>query len=61
MPNFNDFSFKAQPWYNEAEFRPLFAKAVSLNTIVIHCFDPRASEIPAVVAKHFGEDRKSVV
>jgi carbonic anhydrase len=55
MPNFNDFSFKAQPWYNEAEFRPLFAKAVSLNTIVIHCFDPRASEIPAVVAKHFGE------
>ncbi|MFJ3522677.1 carbonic anhydrase [Pseudomonas sp. NPDC090203] len=55
MPNFNDFSFKAQPWFNEAEFRPQFAKAVNLRTIVIHCFDPRASEVPTVIAKHFGE------
>ncbi|WP_055135046.1 carbonic anhydrase [Pseudomonas corrugata] len=56
MPNLNDFSFKAQPGFNEPAFREVFAKAVNLRTIVIHCFDPRASEIPQVVAAHFGDD-----
>ncbi|WP_019579827.1 carbonic anhydrase [Pseudomonas mandelii] len=55
MPNLNDFSFRAQPRFNESEFRPIFAKAVNLRTVLIHCFDPRASEVPAVVAQHFGE------
>jgi carbonic anhydrase len=27
-----------------------------MKTIVIHCFDPRAADIPQAVAKHFGDE-----
>lgn len=50
---FNDFVFSAQPGFDEPGFRKIFAQAVNLKTIVIHCFDPRASEVPAVIARHF--------
>jgi carbonic anhydrase len=46
MPNFQEFSFKAQPGFNEAEFLKIFPSAIPLRTLVIHCFDPRAAEIP---------------
>jgi len=50
---FNEFVFSAMPGFDEPSFRKLFAQAINLKTIVIHCFDPRAIEIPEVVAKHF--------
>jgi len=50
---FNEFVFSAMPGFDEPSFRKLFAQAINLKTIVIHCFDPRAIEIPEVVARHF--------
>lgn len=50
---FSEFLFCAQPGFEESTFRKAFSGAVNLRTIVIHCFDPRASEIPSVVARHF--------
>src|ERR1700754_2347085 len=50
---FNEFVFSAQPGFDEPAFRQVFSRAVNLKTIVIHCFDPRASEVPLVIARHF--------
>jgi carbonic anhydrase len=50
---FNEFVFSAQPGFDEPGFRKVFSRAVNLKTIVIHCFDPRASEVPGVIARHF--------
>lgn len=50
---FSEFVFSATPGFDESSFRKLFAQAIHLKTIVIHCFDPRAVEIPEVVARHF--------
>jgi len=50
---FNEFVFSAMPGFDEPAFRKVFAQAIELRTIVIHCFDPRAAEIPEVVARHF--------
>ena len=53
--NFDAYAFSKQPGYHEPEVRKAFAKAVPLRTVVIYCYDPRAVEIPAAVAKEFGE------
>ncbi len=53
--NFDAYTFSKQPDYDEPTFRTEFAKAMPLRTVVIYCFDPRAVDIPAVVAKEFGE------
>lgn len=50
---FSEFVFSAMPGFDEPSFRKLFSQAINLKTIVIHCFDPRAAEIPEVVARHF--------
>jgi len=50
---FSEFVFSATPGFDEPTFRKTFAQAIELRTIVIHCFDPRAAEIPEVVARHF--------
>ena len=51
MGRFDPFGFSTTPGINEAETRKAFSKAVPLRTLVIHCYDPRASEIPNAVAK----------
>jgi carbonic anhydrase len=56
MSRFNKFSFSASPSFDEAATRRAFAKAVALKTVVIHCYDPRASEIPDAVATLFGDE-----
>src|SRR5262245_29341988 len=53
--NFDSYAFSRQPGYNEAAVRKEFAKAVPLRTIVVYCYDPRATGIPAAVARRFGE------
>jgi carbonic anhydrase len=52
---FDEFSFKAQPGFDEAGMRIALPRAIPLKTLVVYCFDTRAAEIPKVVAEHFGE------
>jgi carbonic anhydrase len=54
MGKFDRYAFSAAPSFDEAATREAFAKAVPLRTLVIHCYDPRASEIPNVIAKVLG-------
>src|ERR1700743_1619732 len=50
---FSAFFFRGIPGFVEPSSRKLFSQAINLKTIVIHCFDPRAVEIPEVIARHF--------
>ena len=56
MGKFDRFAFSAQPSFNEAATREAFSHAVPLKMLVIYCYDPRAAEIPQVVAKLFGDE-----
>jgi len=53
--DFYAYAFSRKPGYDETETRKAFAQAVPLRTVVIYCYDPRATRIPAIVAKEFGE------
>ncbi|HXJ37287.1 MAG TPA: carbonic anhydrase [Candidatus Eisenbacteria bacterium] len=52
---FDRYAFSRQPDYDERAFRRAFAKAVPLRTVVVYCYDPRATGIPAAVAREFGD------
>jgi carbonic anhydrase len=54
MGKFDGFAFSAAPSFDEAATRAAFSHAVPLKTLVIYCYDPRAVEIPAAVAKRLG-------
>lgn len=60
MAKFNEFEFRTQPWFDPAWFDRAnfqgFSHFIPMKTIVIHCFDPRASEIPKAVADYFGDE-----
>lgn len=56
MGKFDRFAFNASPDYDEAETRRAFSRAVPLQTLVIHCYDPRAAEIPAKVAAALADE-----
>jgi len=56
MGKFDRYAFSKSPAYDEAATRKAFAKAVPLKTLVIHCYDPRAVEIPEAVAKALGDE-----
>lgn len=53
--NFDAYAFSKQPDYDEKSVRKAFAELMPLNTIVIYCYDPRATGIPAAVAEEFGD------
>ncbi len=53
--NFDAYAFSKQPGYDEPTIRKEFAKAAPLRTVVIYCYDPRVVDIPAAVAREFGE------
>ncbi|MGR3866985.1 carbonic anhydrase [Streptomyces graminifolii] len=53
--DFTPYEFRNQPWFDEENFQG-FNEAIPMKTMVIHCFDPRAAEIPTAVAKHFGDE-----
>lgn len=55
MAKYSEFEFRAQPWFDQATFQG-FNQFIPMKTIVIHCFDPRAAEIPQAVAKYFGDE-----
>lgn len=54
MGRFDRFAFSASPAFDEAKTRAAFSRAVPLRTLVIYCYDPRAAEIPAAVARRLG-------
>src|SRR3974390_3247704 len=60
MTNYSEFEFRTQPWFDQPWFDRSnfqgFSKFIPMKTIVIHCFDPRASEIPQAVADYFGDE-----
>ena len=56
MGKFDRYAFSASPAFDEAATRRAFARAVPLRTLVIYCYDPRAAEVPAAVAKLFGDE-----
>jgi len=53
--SFDAYAFSKQKDYDEAATRAEFAKAVPLRTVVVYCYDPRATGIPDAVAREFGE------
>jgi carbonic anhydrase len=55
MTDFSAFVYKNMQGYDEPTFREAFSHAIPLKTVVIHCYDPRAADIPHAIAKHFGE------
>jgi carbonic anhydrase len=48
---FDSYVFSKRPGFVEAEMRKVFKQAVPLRTVVVYCYDPRAVNIPEVVAK----------
>jgi carbonic anhydrase len=56
MGKFDRYAFSAQPSFDEGKTRKAFSKAVPLKTLVIYCYDPRATEIPNAIAKLFGNE-----
>ena len=47
MQNLDAYVFSKQPGYHEPTVRKAFAKAIPLRTVVIYCYDPRATDIAA--------------
>ncbi len=52
---FDAFAFSKQPDFHEPSVRQAFRKAVPLKTLVVYCYDPRATGIPEAVARALGE------
>jgi carbonic anhydrase len=48
---FNEYVYSLSPGYNEPNVRAAFKNAVPLRTIVMFCYDPRAAQIPFVLAR----------
>jgi len=55
VADFGQYEFRTQPWFDQDNFQG-FNQFIPMKTIVIHCFDPRAAEIPQAVADHFGDE-----
>lgn len=55
MSKFSAYEFRTQPWFDQDKFQD-FNFAIPMKTMVIHCFDPRAAEIPQAVARYFGDE-----
>lgn len=60
MTDFKQFEFRTQSWFDPSWFDRSdfqgFSPFIPMKTIVIHCFDPRASDIPQAVADYFGDE-----
>jgi carbonic anhydrase len=55
MGTFSDYEYRKQPGFDMKAFDGA-NQAIPMKTLVIHCFDPRAVEIPKAVAEHFGDE-----
>ncbi|MFJ9346429.1 carbonic anhydrase [Streptomyces sp. NPDC101237] len=53
--DFTPYEFRNQPWFDQENFQG-FNEVIPMKTMVVHCFDPRAAEIPEAVAQHFEDE-----
>ncbi len=55
MGKFSGYEYRKQPGFDMNTFEGA-NQAIPMKTLVIHCFDPRAVEIPQAVAEYFGDE-----
>jgi carbonic anhydrase len=55
MNDLAKFAFSATERFDEPAIREAFSHAVALRTVVIYCYDPRATRIPELVAEQLGD------
>ena len=55
MGKFGNYEYRKQPGFDMNTFDGA-NRAIPMKTLVIHCFDPRAVEIPQAVAEYFGDE-----
>jgi carbonic anhydrase len=55
MSRFSAYEYRNQPGFDMNTFEGA-KQAIPMKTLVIHCFDPRATEIPQAVAGYFGDE-----
>ena len=55
MSKFSDYEYRKQPGFDMTTFEGA-NQAIPMKTLVIHCVDPRAVEIPQAVAEYFGDE-----
>ncbi|MFF2123836.1 hypothetical protein ACFVW1_00250 [Streptomyces olivochromogenes] len=56
MSDFAEFTFRAQPGYNEAVAREIITSVIPVRTIAMYCFDPRAGGAAQAVADYLGDE-----
>jgi carbonic anhydrase len=55
MSKYSEYEYRKQPGFDMNTFEGAY-QAIPMKTLVIHCFDPRAAEIPEAVADYFGDE-----
>lgn len=55
MSRFGNYEYRKQPGFDMNTFAGA-NQAIPMKTLVIHCFDPRAAEIPQAVARYLGDE-----
>jgi|HubBroStandDraft_6_1064221.scaffolds.fasta_scaffold110292_2 carbonic anhydrase len=55
MSKFSNYEYRTQPGFDMNTFAGA-NQAIPMKTLVIHCFDPRAAEIPQAVAAYLGDE-----
>ena len=55
MGTFSNYECRKQPGFDMNTFEGA-NQAIPMKTLVIHCFDPRAADIPQAVAEYFGDE-----
>ena len=55
MSRFSGYEYRKQPGFDMNAFEGA-NQAIPMKTLVIHCLDPRAGEIPKAVAEYLGDE-----
>jgi hypothetical protein len=55
MGKFSDYEYRKHPGFDMNTFKGA-NQSIPMKTVVIHCFDPQAVEIPQAVAEYFGDE-----
>src|SRR5580658_9085970 len=55
MSKFSGYEYRKQPGFDMNTFEGA-NQAIPMKTLVIHCVDPRAVDIPKAVAEYFGDE-----
>jgi carbonic anhydrase len=54
MSKYSEYEYRNQPGFDMNTSEGAY-QAIPMKTLVIHCFDHRAAEIPQAVAAYFGD------